>query len=111
MVAGSFLAVLPAAVRDQLGEAATVVALPAGRLLYEPEIGVVVSGVLRVFLTAADGRQLTVSYLRPPAAVGLTAAAGRAHPVAFQAVVDSRLLRWRREQPEIWQAWRNANQS
>lgn len=97
-VARSFLRVLPAAVRERLGEAATAVALPAGRLLYEPEIGIVLTGMLRVFLTSPDGRQLTVSYLRPAAAVGLTAAAGRAHPVAFQAVTDARLLRWRRDQ-------------
>lgn len=97
-VADSFLGALPASARDRLGEAATELVLPAGRLVYEPEIAIVVSGMLRVFLTSPDGRQLTVSYLRPSAAVGLTAAAGRAHPVAFQAVVDSRLLRWRRDQ-------------
>lgn len=97
-MAGSFLAVLPAASRARLAESATIIQLPAGRLLYEPEVAVVASGLLRAFLASADGRQLTLTYLRPHAAVGLTAAAGRAHPVAFQAMIDTRLLRWGREE-------------
>lgn len=92
ILAVSFLGVLP---REALARiAADGLAggvLDAGQLLYEPELSVIISGRIRAFITGRDARQLTVGYLSAPSSVGLTHAAGRRYPTAFQCIAPVRL--------------------
>ena len=62
--------------------------LRAGHLLYAPEVTVIASGLNRAFLADDTGRQVTVTYLRSGATLGLAYLAGRHYPTAFQAIED-----------------------
>jgi CRP-like cAMP-binding protein len=55
----------------------------------------VISGVVRVFVTAPDGRTMTIRYCRPGALIGAASlfAQGYAMPAPTQALVDAELLR------------------
>lgn len=70
----------------------------AGRSIFpladrEPRIGLVLMGTARSFLTAADGRQLTVRYARRGAIVGKQSTLVGAHPpLAVQALTDCTVL-------------------
>ena len=70
-LAMSVLATLPPTLRDTLIQDALAVDLPAGTTLYyeadQPRCGLVLAGLLRVYMTAPDGRQITV---RRPRASG-----------------------------------------
>ena len=66
--------------------------LRAGHLLYDPEVTVVATGLVRAFIADDTGRQVTVTYLRPGSTLGLAYLAGRRYPTAFQAIEDSRLV-------------------
>lgn len=66
--------------------------LRAGHLLYDPEVTVIATGLIRAFIADDTGRQVTVSYLRPGSTLGLAYLAGRHYPTAFQAVEDSQLV-------------------
>lgn len=90
----SFLGVLPRPVRCELAESVRIVELPTGKLLYEPQLSIIVAGTLRAFVADGIGRHLTVSYLRRPDSIGISAAAGREFPVAFQSVTASTILRF-----------------
>jgi CRP/FNR family transcriptional regulator, cyclic AMP receptor protein len=63
----SVLASLPPAVLDRLLSDALRLDIPAGSVLYRegdaPRCGLLVSGLARVYLTAADGRQVTIRYM------------------------------------------------
>jgi CRP/FNR family transcriptional regulator, cyclic AMP receptor protein len=60
---------------------------------HAPRIGLVLMGTARSFLTAADGRQLTVRYARRGALVGKHATIIGAHPpVGVQALTDCTVL-------------------
>lgn len=89
----SFLGVLPAEMLDKVAARAFSLGVAAGQYLYEPELAIVETGVLRAYVTDTGGRQLTVSYIRSGGAVGLTHLIGRDYPVGFQAVFASRLQR------------------
>ncbi|MGH9072174.1 MAG: Crp/Fnr family transcriptional regulator, partial [Acidimicrobiales bacterium] len=113
MLRASFLGRLPESVQSEVLEATIVVELPSGQLVYDPQLAIVATGALRVFLANPSGRQIAVSYLRCPVSVGLARLAGQAYPVAFQAVGVTRLLRvgrqrfegLRHEHPELgWAA-------
>jgi CRP/FNR family transcriptional regulator len=73
--AGGFLNSLPADLRAALGRDGRVVRYPAGSRIAgrgtRAEPGVVRSGLARIYVTAADGREATVQYLRPGDAIGL----------------------------------------
>jgi CRP/FNR family cyclic AMP-dependent transcriptional regulator len=60
---------LPPELLGRLFAGALRVDIPAGSVLYrendQPRCGLVVSGLLRVFLVAADGRQVTIRYMSP----------------------------------------------
>ena len=60
-----------------------------------PLIELVVSGLVRVFVTAPDGRTLTVRYCRPGALMGVFSVFVTRYvlPASTQALVDSELLR------------------
>jgi CRP/FNR family cyclic AMP-dependent transcriptional regulator len=95
-VAMSFLAALPTEAADRLLADAVTLDVPAGGVVYRdeeaPRSGLVVSGLVRVYLTSIEGRQLTVRYARAGAGLGVPTAVAGPVPVSAQAVVDSVLL-------------------
>ena len=60
-----------------------------------PHLELVIAGVVRVFVTAPDGRTMTIRYCRPGALIGAVSlfATGFALPATTQALVDAELLR------------------
>src|SRR5580693_3289682 len=89
----SFLGALPESALRKLEDGARVTTLSARQLLYDPDISIIVEGTVWAYVDDGYGRHLAVSYLRPPRAIGLALAAGNTFPVAFQAIVDTRVLR------------------
>jgi CRP/FNR family transcriptional regulator len=89
----SFIGALPDSARCDLAASARVVDLPAGRLIYDPQLSIIMDGTLRAFVDDGSGRHLTVSYMHRPRAIGIASAAGREFPVAFQAVTATIVLR------------------
>jgi CRP/FNR family transcriptional regulator, cyclic AMP receptor protein len=89
----SFLGVLPEPIRADLATTARTVKILDGRIVYNPEISIIVDGTLQAFVDDGYGRHLTVSYIRRPQAIGIASAAGRDFPVAFQAVTSCTMLR------------------
>ena len=89
----SFLGVLPETDRCDLASGARVVQLPAGQLVYDPQLSIIANGTFRAFVDDGSGRHLTVSYVNRPQAIGVAGAAGREFPVAFQAVTACTVLR------------------
>ena len=90
-VAGSgFLAALPEGVAERLVAESIRINVPAGALIYRederPHVIVVVSGVVRVFLSSADGRQVTVRYARAGDVAGLPLVLGGPWPMNIQAI-------------------------
>lgn len=92
VLAASFLRALPADVLGELAARSVAIPVPAGMFVYEPELAVVQQGLLRAFVADSAARQVTVSYIRYPGAIGLAHLAGRGFPVAFQAVTDCQLV-------------------
>jgi CRP/FNR family transcriptional regulator len=88
----SVFGALPDGDLRRLAPETRAVDLPSGQLIYEPEVSVVARGLVRAFIADGAGRQLTIGYLRPGSALALARLAGRRYPVAFQPVVDARLL-------------------
>jgi CRP/FNR family transcriptional regulator, cyclic AMP receptor protein len=78
--------------------------LEAGRTLHpegwtEAHFELVVSGLVRVYVAARDGRTLTVRYCRAGAILGAVSVFGRDFtlPATIQAIVDTRIVRLRPE--------------
>jgi CRP/FNR family transcriptional regulator, cyclic AMP receptor protein len=97
----SVLADLPPDDLDRVLGSALRVDIPAGSVLYRegdaPRCGVLVSGLARVFLLGADGRQVTVRYMRPGSLSGASLVIrGTPAAVRVQAVTDlvGILLNW-----------------
>jgi CRP/FNR family transcriptional regulator len=74
--------------------------VPAGAVTHRegegtPHLELVVSGVVRVFVTAPDGRTMTIRYCRSGALIGVMSlfAAGFTLPATIQALVDADVLR------------------
>lgn len=74
--------------------------IPAGSVLHwagesAPHLELVVSGLVRVFVTAGDGRTMTVRYCRSGALLGVMTlfASGFSLPATIQALADARVLR------------------
>jgi CRP/FNR family cyclic AMP-dependent transcriptional regulator len=95
-VQSSFLSDLPPEVADQLLANAMLIDVPAGGIVYRdndaPRCVLVVSGLIRVYFTSLEGRQLTVRYARSGAMLGAPTAIGGPAAVGVQAVTDSALL-------------------
>jgi CRP/FNR family transcriptional regulator len=95
-VARSLLAAFPAALRETLIQEAIPLDLPAGTTLYyeedEPRCGVVITGLIRVYMTSPDGRQITVRYARAGDMLGVAALVGGPAPVSVQILTDVTLL-------------------
>lgn len=99
---GSALAALPDEVIDQLTTGAARHRVRAGATVYRegdavPHLELVVSGLVRVYVSAPDGRTMTVRYCRPGSLLGAATlfAAGFSMPATIQALVDSELLAMR----------------
>jgi CRP/FNR family transcriptional regulator, cyclic AMP receptor protein len=90
---GGFLSELPQDVADRLVAGAIRITVPAGALIYRdgesPRVIVVMSGLLRVFLRSADGRQVTVRYARDGDVAGLLQVLGGPGPTSIQAMTSA----------------------
>jgi CRP/FNR family cyclic AMP-dependent transcriptional regulator len=99
-ISKSHLRDLPPAVLEELLSGAVRVKVPAGSVTrWEgdslPHLELVVSGVVRVFVTAPDGRTMTIRYCRLGALIGVMSlfAPGFVLPATTQALVDAQVLR------------------
>ena len=90
---GGFLVALPRDAADRLLAEAIRINVPAGALVYRddesPRLILVVTGLLRVFLTSADGRQVTVRYARSGDVAGLVLVIGGPAPMSIQAMTSA----------------------
>ena len=92
---GTFLAQLPADARDDLLADATIHEVSAGQMIFSTadsaeRAGTVLRGLARTYLSAIDGRRLTVRYARPGTMIGGLTVDGEA--LGVQAVVASTIL-------------------
>jgi CRP/FNR family transcriptional regulator, cyclic AMP receptor protein len=101
-IARSALRTLPAPLITQLTAAAVRHRVAAGATVYRegdtvPHLQLVVSGLIRVYVSAPDGRTLTARYCRPGSLLGAATlfAADFAMPAGIQALVESDLLAMR----------------
>jgi CRP/FNR family cyclic AMP-dependent transcriptional regulator len=66
--------------------------IPAGTVIYRdgarPQFALVVSGLLRIYISAPDGRQITLRYARSGDVLGTVAVVTGAVPVSVQALSD-----------------------
>jgi CRP/FNR family transcriptional regulator len=88
----SVFGVVPEHVLRDLAETVPEARLLAGHMLYDPEVTVLGSGLVRAFIANPTGRQLTVAYSRPGHTLALAHLAGRRYPTAFQALEDSQAI-------------------
>jgi CRP-like cAMP-binding protein len=95
----SNLGSLPEPTRSRLLEAGTLIDVPAGGMLHREgdeavHLQLVVSGLLRVYVTSPDGRTMTVRYCRPGSLLGAVSLFSRSFsmPAAVQAVTDAEIL-------------------
>lgn len=88
-----FLLALPRDAAERLLAEAIRINVPAGSLIYRederPSLLVVVNGLLRVFLSSPDGRQITVRYARSGDVAGLALVIGGPAPESIQAMTSS----------------------
>ena len=96
----SHLRELPLDVVEEVLTGAVRMKIAAGSVTHRegepaPHLELVISGVVRGFVTAPDGRTMTVRYARPGALIGAVSLFARRFtmPVAAQALVDAELLR------------------
>src|SRR5438552_3676843 len=93
----SFLAGLPAEVAGRLREEGERADYPAGTTVYragsDPQAALVVRGLIRVYLSSAGGRQVTVRYARPGDVLGIAVLVGGPGNFGVQAVEPSSVFR------------------
>ena len=96
----SNLRALPGSALDELMAGASRVRIPPGSVTHwegepAPFLELVVSGVVRGFVAAPDGRTMTIRYCRSGSLIGAASlfAAAYAMPAPTQALVDVELLR------------------
>lgn len=96
-LARSFLAELPADLLGRLREEGERADYPAGTTVYragdDPRAAVVVRGLIRVFLSSPEGRQVTVRYTRPGDVLGIAVLVGGPANTGVQAVEASSVFR------------------
>ena len=96
-LARSFLAGLPTELVGRLRDEGERADYPAGTTVYRagsaPRAALVVRGLLRVFLTSAEGRQVTVRYARPGDVLGIAVLVGGPASTGVQAVEPSGVFR------------------
>jgi CRP/FNR family cyclic AMP-dependent transcriptional regulator len=95
-VARSLIAAFPPRLREDIIQEAIPLDIPAGTTLYyeedEPRCGLVIHGLVRVYMTSPEGRQITVRYARPGELLGIAAIVGGPAPVSVQILTDAKLL-------------------
>ncbi len=98
-IGASHLRSLPPEVIAELTADASRLRVPAGSMLHRegttsPHLEIVVTGLVRVYITAPDGRTMTVRYCRPAALIGVVSlfASPFLLPATIQAVTDADLL-------------------
>jgi CRP/FNR family transcriptional regulator len=107
-VAASSLGSLPQEVVAELAAGAKGLRVPARSTFHHegensPHLELVLAGLIRVQVSAADGRTLTVRYCRRGALLGVaTLYAEVSRPFSIQALSDSELLSLR---PDVVRAW------
>lgn len=93
----SFLGRLPSEVVDALLADGERTDYPAGSTVYRegsaPKAALVVSGLLRVYLTSREGRQVTVRYARGADVLGIAVLVGGPVNVGVQALAPASLFR------------------
>lgn len=93
---GSLLARFAAPARDRVLAEAIPIELPAGSMLYrendDPRCALVVTGLVRAFLTAPDGRAVTVRYIRSGELIGIPIIVGGPIPASIQLVTAGELV-------------------
>lgn len=97
VVQSSFLGAIPQTTRDRLLEGTSILKFSAGQAIFRADDrprrgGLVVSGLVRVFLSTLDGRQATVRYARPGLSVGIVSALFGGTRANVQAAADSSIL-------------------
>jgi CRP/FNR family transcriptional regulator len=106
-VGASHLRDLSAELIADLAVSARRIRIAAGATIHregeaEPHLELVIAGLIRVHVSAPDGRTMTVRYCRPGALIGTpTLYAAVSRPFAIQALTESELLRF---QPAIVRA-------
>ncbi len=97
-LAASLLESLPPAAMSRLALDAVRAEIPAGRVLYrageQPRPALVVSGMVRLFLTTAEGREINLCYARVGELVGVAGIIDAPSQVSAQAITDTRLWRF-----------------
>ena len=98
-VRASHLRDLPIELLEELFEGAVLAKVPAGSIAHwaleeHQYLELVITGVIRVFVTAPDGRTMTIRYCRSGELLGAMSlfSDGFAEPATKQALVDSQLL-------------------
>lgn len=93
----SFLASLPRGLVDELLAAGQCVDVSAGTTIYrpgdDPRAFLVVHGLLRVYMSSPEGRQVTVRYTRGGDVLGIPVLVGGPVLVGVSTLADSRLFR------------------
>lgn len=111
-LAASRLGALPADVLGEVLAGATRVAIPTRSMIRpvaggSPHLELVVSGLVRIQVAAADGRALTIRYCRRGALMGAaTLYAEAVRPFTIEALTDADLLRFDPGRV-VWQARRD----
>jgi CRP/FNR family transcriptional regulator, cyclic AMP receptor protein len=107
-IAASTLGSLPREVIAELTDGATRLRIPARSTVHHegedsPHLELVLAGLIRVQVSAADGRMMTVRYCRCGALLGVaTLYAEVSRPFGIQALSDSQLLSFR---PAVVRGW------
>lgn len=95
-IADSFLSALPPVALKRLVADSFQLDVPAGGVFYRegtaPRSVLVIDGLVRVFMTSREARQVTVRYARRGDVLGVAAIVGGAPPVSVQAVTECWLL-------------------
>lgn len=101
-IEASHLRSLPPELIARLMADASRLSIPAGSTIHREgdtsaHLELVVSGLVRVYVTARDGRTMTVRYCRPGALLGVVSlfASPFSLPATIQAVTDTNLLAFR----------------
>ncbi len=92
----SLLDSFPAEARVRLLRDARRVDVAADSALFlgarAPQPALLVEGLLRVYITSPDGKQVTITYVKPGGCVGIVALAGKPPPITIQTLIPSVML-------------------
>jgi len=96
IIDSSLLGSLPPPLRDRIVNEAVPLDIPAGSTIYRdedaPRCALVISGLVRVMLSASDGRSVTVRYARAGELLGVPVIVAGPVPVSVHLVTPARLL-------------------